>query len=415
MKEGTSRVVRADMQTAQNRMFTFVEKELQKKEDSGEIDFLLRNPNRVPILYSEVQQQLFTLFDIPASCHQQWHFGIADSGKRTIELLVNCLCPPQAEANIAVNTENYVAFNKFSAVTAIQKQKNIAFSLPFSLEMGTSLTINAEEEFRRAKFLLENPRTKTVWIAWNSTSTGIKENADQLVAHRNQCGSKTIIVADAASLPLFTNSWKILDTKNLPDVFFFSLRKQGLPYDGPQDEANQAKNSGSLVVFNDRALERARELGCSPLYDSPTLDQSAKYEITSGDQRRNHIKHLVKLRTALEVFLEEGGRKLDEQDAVRASIHREILQAFNGGELGNKHFSLLAEPEAQSETAYIVKLPPEASPSKTIARLKEQGVYISVSMHPRVSNKHYLRFACYPANTVEETRMVLKGFAEAAD
>lgn len=414
MKDGKSRVVRADMQTAQSRMFTFIEEELHQKEDKGEIELLLRNPDQVPPLYRKVQQQLFTLLDIPASRHRQWHIGIADSGKRGIELLVNYLCPPQAGANIAVNTENYVAFNKFSAVTAIQKQKNIAFVLPFELEMGQSLTINAAEEFLRAKVLLENPATRTVWMAWNSTSTGIREHVDQLVAHRNHCGSNAIIVADAASLPLFTNNWKSLDAENLPDVFFFSLRKQGLPYDGPQDEANQARNSGSLIVFHDRALDRARELGSGPLYDSPTLGQSAEYMLTSGDQRRNHIKHLVKLDTALTAFLDEGGKQLDVQDAVRSSIYREVMAAFNGGELDKKKFSLLAAPEAQSETAYIVKLPPETSPSQTVARLKELGVYISVSMHPKVSNKQYLRFACYPANTVEETRMVLKGLAEVA-
>ncbi len=49
--------------------------------------------------------------------------GIADSGKRSIELLANCLCPAEPGKNAIVDTENYVGFNKFSAAKALEKYK----------------------------------------------------------------------------------------------------------------------------------------------------------------------------------------------------------------------------------------------------------------------------------------------------
>lgn len=409
MKNGE---IQADLQTAQNRMFAFIENNLQASENNCRIDHLLQSPGEIPAIYEAVKHQLFSLFNIPIAKQQQWHMGITDSGKRAIELLVNNLCPPANGANIAVNTENYVTFNKFSAASSLKSQKDIAFETPFALKMGQALTINGEKELVRAHNLLEHQDTRTFWLAWNSTSTGIKENVETLVRHRNTTGSKALIVADAASLPLFTNDWKKTAPEELPDVFFFSLRKQALPYDGPQDEANQARNSGSLFFFNDRALARAKEIGCPTLYDSPSFSEFSEHMITKGEQRRNHIKHLLKLDVAMNEFLQKNGEKLVTQDTIRTSIHQEILTAFNGGILSQKEFSLLASPKAQSETAYIVKMPPGSSPLQTLSRLKDRGIYLSVSMHPQVSNKEHLRFACYPANTLEETRLLLTGLAE---
>ena len=166
--------------------------------------------------------------------------GIADSGKRTIELLVNSLCTAQSGKNAIVDTENYVGFNKFSAAKALEKQKSTAFETPFNVELGHALTINEEGEFNKLSHMFEENRFDLLWLSWNSTSTGIRERIEKVIQCRNDAQSKTLIVADAASFRLFSNGWEATDVDNLPDAFFFSLRKQGLPYDGPNDEFHQA-------------------------------------------------------------------------------------------------------------------------------------------------------------------------------
>lgn len=413
MNTMTTNSLQADLRTAQNRMLPFVESAINDMEQDGKVDMLFENPEKVTSLFLEVRSQLLSLLNIEQERQQQWHIGVADSGKRTIEILVNYLCQDHEDENAVVNTENYVAFNKFSAANALSTQKKVSFLKPFNLDMGQSLTIGSEQELAEAQKLIEKESISTLWLAWNSTSTGIRENVDQLVAFRNSCKSDTLIISDAASLPLFSANWQNIQTENLPDVFFFSLRKQGLPYDGPQDEANQAKNSGALFLFNDRALQRAQNVQGKNLYDSPELAECAAGAITLGDQRRNHIKHLLKLNAALEIFLAENGKKLTEHDQTREQIQQALCKAFSQqGQLGQCGYTLLASPEAQSLSSYIVKVPESSKPSETVAELKSRGIQVSVSMHPQVSNQEYLRFACYPGNTMEEMEILIQGFRE---
>ena len=282
---------RADLQTAQNRMFSFVEEALARMEDDGLVENLLNDPAGVKVQHGRVRQQLFDLLNLPEVQRDGWHMGIADSGKRTIELLVNYLCPAQAGINAIVDTENYVGFNKFSAAKALEKQKGVAFETPFNVTLGRALTINTETEFNKLKSLFQENRYHTLWLSWNSTSTGVRESIAQVVAARNAANSKTLIVADAASFRLFTNEWQEIPSDSLPDIFFFSLRKQGLPYDGPNDEFHQAQNSGSLIVFNDIALKRAQEVNAESIYGSPTMEAYVGGQITEGEQRTNHIRH----------------------------------------------------------------------------------------------------------------------------
>lgn len=78
-------------------------------------------------------------------------------------------------------------------------------------------------------------------------------------------------------------------------------------------------------------------------------------------------------------------------------------------------FGVLADLDVQSLTSYILRGPRTLSAAETVAKLKERGIHVSVSMHPRVTKKKYLRFACYPANSLEETNALLMGFCTCAE
>lgn len=398
------------MRTAQNSMFQFVKEELKQAEHLGQLESLHNNPDLLGKLYSDVRLNTFELLNIPEISRSRWYIGIIDSGKRAIEAITSYFCPAEQEANIVVATENYVAFNKFSAANALEKQKNISFNNPFTLEMGQALTIGSEEEFKKAEEIFKSNSAKTLWIAWNSTSTGVREKVEDLVACRNRYNSDTVIICDAASYPLFSTSWEAMNSENLPDIFFFSLRKQGLPYDGPQDEANQARNSGCLYVFNDRALKLAETVDGPSLYHTPLPAEAAHGHLTSGEQRSNHIRHLLKLKTSLNVFLMENAKMLREADNNRKIISQEIHDAFGAqGSLTSQGFSLLAQSEAQSQTTFVVKVPEKLQPKEIVEKLKNNGIFVSVSMHPKVPNHRYFRFASYPATPIEEARITIDG------
>ncbi len=413
--ESTATETRADLQTAQNRMFPFVAEALRQSEATGDIPGLLEDPEAVKARHEEVRRRLFDLLCLPAGQRDGWHMGIADSGKRTIELLVNYLCPGREGKNALVDTENYVGFNKFSAAKALEKQKGVTFETPFCVELGCALTVNAEEELQKLEQLLRENRFDTLWLSWNSTSTGIREKIGQIVRLRDAADSKTLIIADAASLRLFSNEWNETLAGNLPDAFFFSLRKQGLPYDGPNDEFHQAQNSGSVIVFNDRALERAQEVGSDPIYDSPTLAEFAEGRVTRGEQRANHVRHLLKLNSALAYFLDGNRERLEALDSARQAVQSRIRDAFAGnGNGAASGFSLFSDPEAQSDSAYILQVPETTGAKKVIAALKECGVLISACMHPKMDGQRYVRFAFYPGNTIEEVDCLLEGIQSLA-
>ena len=400
---------KADLQTAQNRMFSFVEESLTRMESEGLVAGLIEDPAEVKNRHEQVRQQLFDLLNLPAAERNRWHMGIADSGKRTIELLVNFLCPALAGKNAIVDTENYVGFNKFSAAKALEKQKGVAFETPFNVELGRALTVNTEHEFSKLEALFQDNRYDTLWLSWNSTSTGVRERIGQVVDCRNAAHSKTLIIADAASFRLFTNEWEEMPAGRLPDVFFFSLRKQGLAYDGPNDEFHQAQNSGALIIFNDTALRRAQGINADTIYDSPTLSEYVAGQITTGEQRTNHARHLLKLSCALEYFLGDDKVRLAAIDAARQAAQSRIRGAFADTGTGSAtRFSLFSDPEAQSDSAYILKVPGRTSAKKVISSLKESGVLISACMHPKMDTRQYVRFAFYPANSTDEVDLLLE-------
>lgn len=394
--------VLADLRTAQNRMFDFVVDELHRDQDR--IDHLMESADQVTELFKIVRTQLFDLLQIlPDS---GYHMAITDSGKRTIENLVTMLCPPENGRNFVVPTENYVAFNPFSAAQNLEKFKTVNAEKIGSIEMGQILTGDNSPSMEEFEELLSRDKPATIWIASNSTSTGVRERVDKLVELRNRLTSSALVICDCASLPLFSNSWP--SSNLLPDAFFFSLRKQGLPYEGPQDESNQARNSGGLLIYNDRALQQAERVGASPLHDQPRLAESAAAMITKGEQRRNHISHLVKLEIGLKKFLEKERKLLRDQDRERDEVRDCILDAFSKyGPIGKRGFSLLAEPSYQSTSSYIVKTPETISPKSLIEQLKEAGILVSPSMHPLVPGKEYFRFAFYPGNSKEEIDTLL--------
>lgn len=399
---------RADLQTAQNRMFPFVIEAMRHFEQDNRVSVLLQNPTALQSLFGIVRQQVFDLLHIPHDQRPAWHMGIADSGKRTIELLVNFLCPAEAGKNALLDTENYVGFNKFSAATALEKQKGVAFEKPFQVLLGRALTVNSETEQNKMAGLLEGNRLETLWVPWNSTSTGVQENLAQIVICRNGTQSKTLIIADAASLRLFSTAWEGVASDHLPDVFFFSLRKQGLPYDGPNDEFHQAQNSGSLIIFNEQALKHAQTVTAQPLYDCPSLAAISEGLMAQGEQQVNHVRHLLKLNCALDFFGNRDAAHLAALDAQCKTAREKILLSFSTNGTSLRNFTLLADPDAQSDSAYILKVPEGTTAKKVITALKKKGILISASMHPKMDSQRHVRFAFYPGNRVDEVECLLE-------
>ncbi|MBT8340388.1 MAG: hypothetical protein HKP58_08560 [Desulfatitalea sp.] len=398
---------RADLQTAQNRMFSFVTEAMQQYEKQGRISTLLENAAELDTLFATVRGQVFDLLHLPVRQRDTWHMGIADSGKRTIELLVNFLCPADENQNGLLDTENYVGFNKFSAAKVLEIKKGVAFQRPFEVPLGQALTVNSNGQFAKCAALFEGNQFRTLWLPWNSTSTGIRENIARIVQCRNHAHSSSLIIADAASLRLFSRDWAGLDSDQLPDVFFFSLRKQALPYDGPNDEVHQAKNSGALILFNDRALAHARSVDAEPLYGCSSLPQLAQGLAAQDEQRANHVRHLLKLNCALDAFnAQDPLQKLDDE---RETARQKILSAFShNGTAPIGGFTLLSDPVAQSDSAYILKVPKRTTAKEVIATLKAQGILISASMHPKLDGQRHVRFAFYPGNQVNEVACLLK-------
>ncbi len=402
-REFAENELKANLQTAQNRMFSFVSRELARFEKEDSISFLFENPDTLTDKFCRVEQQVFNLLNISEDKRNIWHMGIADSGKRSIALLANYLCPADTGKNAILDTENYVGFNKFSAAKALEKYKGVSFEKPFNIELGRALTVNSEKEFGRLTQIFHENRYDTLWLSWNSTSTGVQEKIEQITACRNEAKSRTLIIADAASFRLFSDEWKHISQETLPDVFFFSLRKQGLPYEGPNDEYHQAQNSGALIIFNDTALEQAKSINAETIYDSPALSEYADHKITVSPQRQNHIKHLLKLNCACDYFLGRNKEPLTALDSARRTARLKIKNAFapkNG--VFPSRFSLFSDPDAQSDSSYVLKVPERTTAKKVISELQENGILISGCMHPKMDSQKYVRFAFYPGNSTQE-------------
>ena len=409
VKDSKDQDLKANLQTAQNRMFSFVAEVLARFDQEDRVGLLLQDSAKLAQLTDQVSQQVFALLNISKDKRAIWHMGIADSGKRTIELLVNFLCPAESGKNAIVDTENYVGFNKFSAAKALEKLKGVAFEKPFNIELGRALTVDEEDEFSKLNRIFQENRFDTLWLSWNSTSTGVQERIEQIVKCRNAAQSKTLIIADAASFRLFSNEWEKIEADSLPDAFFFSLRKQGLPYDGPNDEYHQAQNSGALIIFNDNALNFSEKVDAETVYESPTLSEYANGLVTTGEQRSNHIKHLLKLNCACDYFLSCNKEHLSAIDAARKDAHSKITGAFGLKGCGSRSaFALFSDPEAQSDSAYILEVPESTNAKKVIAGLKESGILISACMHPKMDSRKYVRFAFYPGNSTDEVDYLLE-------
>jgi len=138
------------------------------------------------------------------------------------------------------------------------------------------------------------------------------------------------------------------------------------------------------------------------------MDYAAGH-ITAGEQRANHVRHLLKLDSALEYFLDENKARLTALDTASQTAQFKIRGAFGvTGKGSTSWFSLFSDPEAQSDSAYILKVPENTSAKTVISHLKESGVLISACMHPKMDSQKYVRFAFYPGNSPEEVDLLLE-------
>lgn len=395
-----------DLRTAQSTVHGFVAQAVELWQDRGEISSLTRDRERRLQLAAQVEQRVQELLG-GANDHV---LGITDSGKRAIEVLVTSFCTAGAHETVAVATENYVGHNKWSAANALQRCHGVTLETPFELELGESLTHrqNGSDSALDQAFALIDTGTPTLYVCWNGTSTGVEEEVHRLVEHRDQVGSQTLILVDASSLPLLSTRWASVPRGSLPDAFFFSFRKQpALPYIGPQDEIEQMKSSGAVVLFNQRALDRAAEVNAEPVYGFDPR-RIAEEKLPEGEL---YTLHLLKLWSLLDLALEGEGAGLRHIEAMHEAARSEILAAFSEqGPLGRLGLSLMACPEAQSRTSYVVRVPERLEAAELLRRLEsEHDIVISPALHPLANTKNHnvIRFGVYSASRLEEVRALL--------
>jgi aspartate aminotransferase-like enzyme len=396
-----------DLRTAQSCVHEFLIPAIEEARGNGEVKRLTQDRAARQDLAVQTEELLFELLALPPQQVDGYRLAIADSGKRAIEVMINSFCTGNPDQTVAVTTENYVGHNKWSAALAMDRLKQVPFRAPFDLDIGTSLTIGSEAALELAKGVIEG-NAETLYLAWNSTSTGILERVEELVDFRNRTGSRTLILADASSLDILSRRWTAAGAATLPDAFFFSFRKHpAIPYDGPQDEIEQMKSSGAAVLFNERARQRAATVQAGPVYDL-LLDGSAAL-IPEGDK---HTVHLLRLNTLLRHMLADGGSALDRVEETRQVARQECLDALaEQGSLGRLGFSLLADPRAQSSTSYVVRVPAAIKAADLLKRLEQEaGIIISPALHPLANTKNHniIRFGVYSANTRQEVHTMLQ-------
>jgi aspartate aminotransferase-like enzyme len=167
------------------------------------------------------------------------------------------------------------------------------------------------------------------------------------------------------------------------------------------------KRSGSVILFNQRALERAAEVDGEPMYGflAPRI---AREKLPEGEL---YALHLLKLDALLDQALETDGAALARIDALHDGARAEALAAFaEDGPLGRLGFSLLAHPEAQSRTAFVVRVPERLPAAALVRRLEsEHGIVVSPALHPQANTKNHnvIRFGVYSAARIEEVRALL--------
>jgi len=395
---------RIDLRTAQGPAHRFVVEAVEQWRDQGRVQALTGDSDRRLELAHQVEARLQELLGGSGDLK----LGITDSGKRAIEVMVASFCTAGEGETVAVTTENYVGHNKWSAATALERLKGRKLLAPVEIGLGDSLTHGRDGSDRALDqaFALIDDNVPTFYVGWNGTSTGVEEDVPRLVEHRDRVGSSTLILADASSLPLLSGHWR--ETPALPDAFFFSFRKQpSLPYDGPQDEIEQMKSSGSMILFNRRALDRATEVDGEPLYGF-SAPRIAREKLPEGEL---YTLHLLKLAALLDQALDDDDAALERIDALHDSARAEVLAAFaEDGPLGRLGFSLLAHPQAQSRTAFVVRVPERLPAAGLLRRLEaEHGIVASAALHPLANTKNHnvIRFGVYSAGQIEEVRALV--------
>ncbi len=393
-----------DLRTAQSNVHDFIVSAVEAARGSGEVARLTGDPAARRTLAEQTEELLFELLALSPQNAADYHLAIADSGKRAIEVLINSFCTGRPGRTVAITTENYVGHNKWSAAQAMDRLKGVPFKATPDVTLGTAVTIGLEPALGWIKTAIAD-NVETLYLAWNSTSTGVEEKLEELVTYRDSTGSRTLILADASSLDIVSRRWA--GVGSLPDALFFSFRKHpAIPYDGPQDEIEQMKRSGAAVLFNERARQRAREVGAEPVYDLALHDAA-----TTVAEGETPTLHLLRLRSLLDHMLAGGGSELDRIEQTRHAARAEAVAALapQGG-LGRLGFSLLADSRAQSCTSYVLRVPAAIKAADLLKRLEQEaGISISPALHPLANTKNHniVRFGVYSANTLQEVQTML--------
>lgn len=368
----------ANLRTGENRKYD-CEPEL------SELDLDSLGEQAVTSLIADTNRHVLDLLDVPDP--EGWSVRHTISGTDNIQTMVHTFCTSAEEKNFLLHTDKYA----LTAQAAMKKGNGGSFSI-IKFSPGRALT-RESAEFEQLRGLIRT-NADAIYLVWNSTSTGALVDpgtVEELVSYRDQVGSQTVIIVDGATYIFFSERWR--EFRHYPDVFAFSNRKDCcLPY-------SKREHTGGIVVYNGRALQRARENGQADRVERQPLDE-------------NHLVNIGKLSILVNRMLNNGRQALRDADEMRTKSHETLMQAFSAdGDLGSLGYRLVADSSVQSWISYAVKVPVRISTQHLLENLEQRGVRVSTGSHPEMK-RNIIRLSVYSANTIEEVTALVSTMRE---
>ncbi len=308
-------------------------------------------------LLKNVSDGTFELLGIPEEQRNtEWHICYTNSGTDGMERAIRAVCP--REGTLFVDTD------EFSTVVG-KEMKDFGRGYDvMKFTRGMALTPDAEE-FEAVAQLIRNNEIKTLYLTRNGTTTGTdqKEAIEALVKVRDESGSDVVIVVDEVS----AQWWAASKRTALPDIIFVTSQK------------DMAIGPGTgLLIFNNRALERAQECAADGLDTGGKLGITAAYGTSKkrmaaeGQTAQTpplgmiYAQHLVQDRVL-------RGAAQQEIRAVQGDALRAITSSIHDGALGELGFGMLTtDDRLQSPTAHVLTVPDDLSGSDIVRGLRER-------------------------------------------
>ena len=270
-----------------------------------------------------------------------------------------------------------------------------------------ALTVGSEQ-FTELEELMLSEEISTIHLTENWTTTWAEqaEAIQELVRIRNDNDLDIIITVDAVSSQMF---WRLnRNPELLPDVIYWWNQKD-----------TAIGSWGWNMLFNNRALARTNKL------KKEWLDTWWKLSIWNGywkNEKRMTANGQTMQTPAMEHIFKQlivYQRVLWDDQAVRKAISESQHQAWvlikneaTSWNLKDKWFELLTKnPESQSKTTHVIKVPEWIDAKALVKKLMERWIEISAGYWKEFGPKE-IRICFYSANKVEQMQELVNALKE---